>query len=112
MPPGNYQITAFLDGYEAAASNIALKSGKPAAVSLALDPQPQSVRGLTGLAQGKIALDDQPPADLQDGQFIFEKMPPGTHAVKGASRTRQAPFYVAIFDAQQPVVTGAVAGAH
>lgn len=109
MPPGNYQVTAFLDGYEAAASNIAVESGKPAAVSLALEPQPQSVRVLTDLDQGKIALDDQPPADLQEGQFVFEKVAPGMHAVKVTSRTGEASFNVEIFDAKQPVVTGPVA---
>ncbi|HEV2198984.1 MAG TPA: PEGA domain-containing protein [Bryobacteraceae bacterium] len=109
MLPGNYQITAFLDGYEAAASNISVEAGKPAAVSLALDPQAQSVRVLTDLDQGKIAFDDQPPADLQEGQFVFEKVPPGRHTVKVTSRTGEASFNVEIFDAKQPVVTGPVA---
>jgi len=109
MPPGNYQITAFLDGYEAAASNISVEAGKPAAVSLALDPQPQSVRVLTDLEQGKIAFDDQPPVDLQDGQFVLEKVAPGKHTVKLTSRTGEASFSVQIFDAKQPVVTEPVA---
>jgi hypothetical protein len=109
MPPGNYQITAFLDGYEAAASNVSVEAGKPAAVSLALDPQPQSVRVLTDLDQGKVTFDDQPPADLQDGQFVLEKVTPGMHTVKVTSRTGEASFNVQIFDAKQPVVTEPVA---
>ena len=108
MPPGNYQIAAFLDGYEAAASNVTVQSGKPAAVSLALEPQPQSVRVLTDLDQGKVAFDDQPPADLQDGQFVFEKVAPGTHTLKVTSRTGEATFTVEIADAKQPVVQGPV----
>ena len=108
MPPGHYQITAFLDGYEAAASNVTVESGKPAAVSLTLQPQPQSVRVLTDLDQGKVAFDDRPPADLQDGQFVLEKVPPGTHTVKVTSRTGEAAFTVEIAAAKQPVVRGPV----
>ena len=101
--------TAFLDGYEASASNVNVESGKPAAVSLALEPQPQSVRVLTDLDQGKVTFDDQPPAELQDGQFVLEKVAAGTHTVKVTSRTGEATFTVEIADAKQPVVQGPVA---
>ena len=109
LPPGNYQVTAFLDGYEPAASSIAVQSGKPAALSLPLDPQPQSVRVLTDLDQGKIAFDDQPPMDLQDGQFVLENVRPGTHSVKVTSKTGEASFTVQLTDAKEPEVTGPVA---
>jgi hypothetical protein len=108
MPPGNYQITAFMDGYEAAANNVAVQAGKPVAVNLMLEPQPQSVRVLTDLGQGKIAFDDQPPADLQDGQFVMEKVAPGAHTIKVTSKTGEAAFTVEIADAKQPVVQGPV----
>jgi len=108
MPPGNYQITAFLDGYEAAASNVGVQYGKAAAVNLALEPQPQSVRVLTDLDQGKVAFDDQPPVDLQVGQFVLEKVPPGTHTIKVTSRTGEATFSVQIADAKQPIIQGPV----
>jgi hypothetical protein len=109
LPPGNYQVTAFLDGYEPAASGIAVQSGKPAALNLPLDPQPQSVRVLTDLDQGKIAFDDQPPVDLQDGQFVLEKVTPGAHSVKVTSKTGEASFTVQLANAKQPEVRGPVA---
>jgi len=40
VPPGNYQITAFLDGYEPAASGVTVSQGRAASVNLALEPQP------------------------------------------------------------------------
>ena len=107
MPPGNYQVTAFLDGYEPAASSLAIKAGKPAALNLPLDPQPQSVRVLTDLDQGKIAFDDQPPVDLQDGQFVLEKVPPGAHNVKVISKTGEASFTVQVENAKAAGVGGA-----
>ncbi len=64
LAPGTYQITAFLDGYEPAGSSVAVNPGMPASVNLLLEPQAQSLRILTDLDQGKVAIDDQPPADL------------------------------------------------
>ncbi len=108
MRPGNYQVTAFLDGYEPAASSVTVQPGKPAALNLPLDPQPQSVRVLTDLDSGKITIDDQPPADLQDGQFVLEKVQPGTHTIKVTSKTGEASFTVELADAKQPQVSGPV----
>ncbi len=77
LPPGNYQITAFLDGYEPFGSGVALVAGEPKALNLPLEAQSESVRILTDFDKGKVALDDQPPVDLQEGQYVFEKVPPG-----------------------------------
>ncbi len=109
MQPGNYQVTAFLDGYDPAAGNVVVQAGKPAAVNLPLVPQQQSIRVLTDLNQGKLAFDDQPPVDLQDGQFILEKVAPGTHAVKVTSKTGEASFTVQVAAAKEPEVAGPVA---
>lgn len=108
MPPGKYEITAYRDGYEAAAGNVMAAFGKPAAVTMTLEPQPQSLRVLTDLAQGKVQIDDQPPADLVDGQFVFDKVPAGTHTVKVTSRTGEATFTVEVAEAKLPVVEGPV----
>jgi hypothetical protein len=108
IPPGNYQVTAFLDGYEPAASGVTVSQGRAASVNLALEPQPQMVRVLTDLDQGKVAFDDQPPADLVDGQFVFDKIPAGKHTVKVISKNGEASFAVEIADAKLPVVAGPV----
>jgi hypothetical protein len=108
LAPGDYQLIAVLDGYEPATNNVTVVAGKPASVSFALEPQSQVVRVLTDLDQGKVAFDDQPPMDLQDGQFIFDKVPAGTHTIKVTSRTGEASFTVGVADAKRPEVAGPV----
>ena len=60
LPPGAYQITAFLDGYEPAASGVSLVLGKPETLNLTLEARPQTVRILSDLAQGKVVFDQLP----------------------------------------------------
>jgi hypothetical protein len=108
LPAGNYQVTAFLDGYEPAASGVVLVAGQPASVSLALEPQAQSLRILTDLDMGKIVVDDQPPADLQEGQFVLDHIQPGSHKVTITSKTGEGSFSFDIFPAKQPSITGPV----
>ena len=49
LTPGTYQVSASLDGYDPVASAVTVTAGQPAAVSLTLQPQAQSVRLLTDL---------------------------------------------------------------
>jgi PEGA domain-containing protein len=108
LAPGNYQITAFLEGYEPAASGIAVTPGQPVSENLILEPQAQSLRILTDLDQGKVAVDDQPAVDLQDGQYILDRVLPGTHTVKITGKNAEASFSFAIADAKPPSITGPV----
>ncbi len=109
LDPGSYQITAFLDGYEPAASAVTLTAGAAAPpLNLNLDPQMQSARMLTDLPVGKITMDDQPASDLVDGQFVMENLKPGTHVVKLGSRLGEAQFTVEIADGMAPKVVGPV----
>jgi len=108
LAPGNYQVTAFLSGFEPSAGSLNVASGQPAVLSLALRPQTQTVRLLTDLSQGKVVLDDHPPADLQEGQFVFDKLQPGSHSAKITGGNSDASFAFEIADARLPVVTGPV----
>jgi len=108
LTPGDYQVTAFLDGYEPAASGVSVIKGRPASVSLSLEPQPQSLRILTDLDQGKVVVDGQPPADLQEGQFVLDKVAPGPHTVKVTGRISEASFAFEIAAGKPPAVTGTV----
>jgi hypothetical protein len=109
LAPGNYQITAFLDGYEPAASGIAVAAGQPASVNLTLEPQAQSLRIITDLDQGKVTIDSDAPADLQEGQFVLDRVAPGAHTVKVTGKNGEASFSFEIADAKQPSITSAVA---
>jgi hypothetical protein len=108
LEPGDYQITAFLDGYDAAVSVVNVKAGQPASVHLALEPQPQMVRVFTDLEQGKVTFDDQPAMDLQEGQFIVEKVAPGAHTLKVTGRNSEASLSFELATARLPAVTGAI----
>ena len=108
LTPGAYQISASLDGFEPAAGAVTVTPRQPASVSLALQPQAQSVRLLTDLDQGKVVVDDGPPADLQEGQLVLDKVAPGTHTVKVTGQNGGASFSFEIADARAPAVAGPV----
>ncbi len=108
LPPGTYQISASLDGFEPAAGAVAVRALKPVAISLTLQPQAQSVRLLTDLEQGKVVVDDRPPVDLQEGQLVLDKVAPGTHTIRVTGPNGDASFSFEIGDARLPAVTGPV----
>jgi hypothetical protein len=108
LPPGTYQVSASLDGFEPAAGAVTVTARQAAAVSLTLQPQAQSVRLLTDLDQGKVVVDDRPPVDLQEGQLVLDKVAPGTHTVKVTGRNGDASFSFEIADARLPAVAGPV----
>jgi hypothetical protein len=108
LTPGTYQVSASLEGFDPVTSAVTVTALRPAAVSLSLPPQAQSVRLLTDLDQGKVFVDDRPPADLQDGQLVLDKVAPGTHSVRVAGRNGEASFSFEIADARLPAVAGPV----
>jgi hypothetical protein len=108
LKPGTYQVSATLDGFESVDSAVTVAAGQPASVSLTLPPQAQSVRLLTDLDKGKVAVDDRPPVDLQEGQLVLDKVAPGTHTVKVTGQNADASFSFEIAAARLPVVAGPV----
>ncbi|MGH9557866.1 MAG: PEGA domain-containing protein [Bryobacteraceae bacterium] len=110
LAPGSYQVTGFLDGYDPAASAIQVVSGQPSPpVNLTFTPQAQALRILTDLDRGQVVFDNQPPAELQEGQFLLDSVAPGPHTVKITGKNSEASFAFQIAEAQQPVVTGPIA---
>lgn len=103
LKPGAYQVSASLDGFDAAAGAVTVVARQSAAVSLTLQPQAQSVRVLTDLEQGKVVVDDQPPVDLQDRQLVLEKVAPGSHTVKVTGPNGNASFSFELAEARMPV---------
>lgn len=108
LTPASYSITAFMDGYDPATSGVTVEAAKPATVNLTLEPQAQTLRILTDLETGKVVVDDQPPADLQEGQFVVDKLAPGAHTVKVTGKTGEATFTFDVAPTRGPQVTGAV----
>ncbi len=108
LAPGAYQITAFLEGYEPAASGINLVLGKPETLNLNLEARPQTVRIFSDLAKGKVTLDQQAAVDLQDGQYVFENVAPGNHTVSVSGSGADASFSFELGPAKLPAVSGTV----
>jgi hypothetical protein len=108
LAPGTYQFSASLDGFEPAAGSVAVTALRPAAINLTLRPQAQSVRLLTDLGQGKVVVDDAPPADLQEGQMVLDNVARGPHTVKITGPNADASFSFEISDARLPAVAGPV----
>jgi hypothetical protein len=79
----------------------------PVAVAPAPPPPPsQILRIFTDLDKGTVALDDQPPVDLVEGQFILDPVAPGNHTVKVAGRDRESVFSFQVASGQPPSIAG------
>ena len=111
LPAGDYQITAFLPGYEAGATGVTVAAGAaPPQVSLTLEPSPQPMRILAeGVDGGKVTVDDQDAGVVQDGQFVIDSVKPGPHTVKIAGKGVEAAFSFETADAKAPSITGTTA---
>jgi len=108
LAPGAYEFTASLDGFDPTTSAYTVRAAHPAALSMTLQPQAQSVRLLTDLTQGKVVVDDRPPVDLQDGQLVLDKISAGPHTMKIAGPNGDASFSFVVADAQLPAISGPV----
>jgi hypothetical protein len=77
---------------------------EPAAI-----PQSMTLRILTDLDQGKASFDEQAPVDLQEGQFVLEKVQPGRHTVKITGRNNnEASFAFEAALGNPPAIDGPV----
>jgi hypothetical protein len=111
LPPGDYQITAFLPGYEPGANGVTVAAtGAPPQVNLTLEPSPQPMRILAeGVDGGQVTVDDQPAGEVQDGQFVIDNVKPGPHTVKIVGKGGEASFSFETAEAKAPAITGTTA---
>lgn len=111
LPAGDYQITAFLAGFEPGAGGVTVPAtGAPPAVNLTLEASPQPMRILAeGVDGGQVTVDDQPAGQVQDGQFVIDNVKPGPHTVKVVGKGGEASFTFETAEAKAPTITGATA---
>jgi hypothetical protein len=111
LPAGDYQITAFLPGYEPGAGGVTVAANAAAPqVNLTLEASPQPMRILAeGVDGGQVTVDDQPPGEVQDGQFVVDNVKPGPHTVKIVAKGGEASFSFETAEAKAPTITGATA---
>ncbi len=73
----------FLRGHKKAAESTPQPVPvQPAPVPPAAEPAIPSMKVSSDTAAGKVSFDDQPPADLQDAQWLLDKVPAGDHTLK------------------------------
>lgn len=105
LPPGNYQVTALLDGYDPTATGVTVAAGPPIPVSLTLTAQAQTLRILSDVG-GKVSLDGKPAGDIQEGQFILDRVPLGDHTVTVSGPSGEASFAFSSQAGKAPRITG------
>ena len=111
LAPGTYQVQAELPGYEPAVASVNVAPGAPPFVNLTLQALPQVLRIYTDMTEpnsGKVTFDDQPSVDLQEGQFVLDRVPLGKHTVKVSGRMGEATFSFETAPASPPSLTGPI----
>jgi eukaryotic-like serine/threonine-protein kinase len=82
---------------------------EPAAPAPTPQPELPAMRLSSDTATGKIAFDDQPPVDLQDAQWMLDKLPSGDHTLKFDSAAGSLSFGLTSAAGSLPVVKTPIA---
>ncbi|MBK9167483.1 MAG: protein kinase [Bryobacterales bacterium] len=108
LPPGEYPVTAALDGFLPASGTIRVEAGQPAELSLTLDPRPAILRLYADLERAEYTLDGAPVGPPVDGELVLDSLPPGVHELRvaGGGAMLAVPFEVTAGGA--PRLAGAV----
>jgi hypothetical protein len=106
LAPGDYRITAQLEGYDSTLSVATLVAGQPTAeVSMTLTSQAQSLRIFSDIA-GKVQLDGKPAGDITEGSFILDRVGAGPHTVGVAGAGADAAFAFEVMPGKAPEIKG------
>jgi PEGA domain len=109
LPPGNYQVTALLEGFDPLATGLTVVPGAPINVILNLQSQAQAVRILTDLESGRVILDGQPAGRVQEGQLVLDHVKNGKHSVQIVGPTGETGFSFDLAAGKAPVIHGPIA---
>ncbi len=109
LPPGNYQVTALLEGFDPIASGVTVVPGAPINILLTLQSQAQAVRILTDLPYGRVILDGQPAGPVQEGQLVLDHVKNGEHSVRVVGPNGETGFSFNLASGKAPVIHGPIA---
>ncbi|MBS1875870.1 MAG: PEGA domain-containing protein [Acidobacteria bacterium] len=109
LQPGNYQVTATLDGFDPGATGVTVAAGNPIVVRMTLTSQTQTVRLFTDLEGGNVVLDGKGVGELQEGQLVLDRVANGKHAVRVSGKNGDAAFAFEGDSGKMPVISGPVA---
>ncbi len=113
---GVYQIAAEKEGFQPASTSLLVKRGmspgldltlQPIAPPVAAVPMPQVLHLASDLQSGKVKLDEDSPAELQDGQFTNESLGLGKHTLEVTSGGIKTTIAFEAAQGRAPVLTEA-----
>jgi hypothetical protein len=81
-------------------------SAQAAASALTSASTNPTLRLYTDLVPGTVAVDDNPPQDLKDGELILDNLQPGQHSIKVTGRSGNAAFSFEVSEKLAPRVIG------
>ncbi len=125
LPPGTYRIQAQKAGYRTAAANVEIGKGAPTPVELNLVPVTTRLLVSANYTRGSVSFDGNAAGQLNNGEFVLDSVPAGTHTVEvrgpeGSATVKfeqaagQAPKLTSapsVKDTQALVIAGSAAGA-
>lgn len=89
LPPGEYEVTAELDGFQPAKAQVKTDLEKRAEITLTLVPLPAMLRLFAEIEDAKMSLDGGEPLPVENGESNITNLVPGSHSIqvsgKGAS---------------------------
>lgn len=107
LAPGNYRITAQLEGYDSTLAVATVAAGQPAnEISMTLTSQAQSLRIFSDIG-GKVQLDGKPVGEIAEGSFILDRVAAGPHTVQVTGPGAESSFAFEINAGKAPVITSA-----
>jgi hypothetical protein len=91
LPKGAHHVEAIAEGYESQRKDFTLRDGTPTPVRIDFQFAPAllHLRFTSDLTTGKVSLDNQEPALLQEGSFAKEDLTAGEHSLRLLDNTRE-----------------------
>jgi serine/threonine protein kinase len=91
LPKGAHHVEAVAEGYESQRKDFTLRDGTsaPVRIDFQLAPALLHLRFTSDLTTGKVSVDNQEPALLEEGGFAKEDLTAGEHSLKLLDNTRE-----------------------
>lgn len=108
MVPGDYQITAELDGYEPVVTPLTVQSGVPTGVGLILNPWQPSVRLYSDIEISSVLLSGRPMDPGAAGEFVLGGLNDGNYDLNLAGPQGSAKVALQLAGNAMPVVSAPI----
>lgn len=108
MAPGDYQITAELDGYEPVLTPLSVQKGVPTGVGLMLNPWRPSVRVYSDIEIASASLSGRPLNPGAAGEYVLDSLNDGNYDLTLSGPQGSATVALLLAGNSMPVVTAPV----